>query len=74
MMIFAKARDNAEAIHDGGRRALSEARLAGVPAYYMAPDLGKGVVKEMPDGRRHLIQLVDGREVVLESFGPKAGQ
>lgn len=72
MMLFDKARENAEAIRQIGSRAIEEARRAGVPAFYMDPALGAGIIREMPDGTRHRLQTVEGREVVVESFGPRS--
>ena len=72
LMIFEKARENAEEIKKGGARAVEEAKKAGAPAYYMDPALGTGIIKEMPDGTRHRIMLIDGEDVVIETFGPKA--
>jgi len=72
MMIFEKARENAEAIKQGGARAIEEAKLVGVPAYYLDPSLGEGIIKELPDGTRQRIKLIDGEDVVVESIGPKA--
>jgi hypothetical protein len=72
MMIFEKARENAEEIKKGGARAIEEAKKAGAPAYYMDPTLGEGIIKEMPDGTRHHIKLIEGEDVVIETFGPKA--
>lgn len=71
MMIFEKARENAEEIKKGAACAIEEAKKAGAPAYYMDPDLGEGIIKEMPDGTRHRIKLIDGEDVVIETFGPK---
>jgi hypothetical protein len=72
MMIFEKARENAEAIKQGGARAIAEAKLAGVPAYYLDAALGDALIKELPDGTRQRIEVIDGEDVVVESLGPKA--
>jgi hypothetical protein len=72
MMIFEKARENADEIKTGAARAIEEAKKAGAPAYYMDPVLGEGIIKEMPDGTRHRIKLIQGEDVVIETFGPKA--
>lgn len=68
MMIFDKARENAEAIRRGGLDAIEECRLAGVPAYYMDAGLCTGIVREMPDGSRQHVKLVDGADVVVEEL------
>jgi len=71
-MIFEKARQNAEEIKKGAARAIEDAMKAGAPAYYMDPALGEGIIKEMPDGTRHRIDLIEAEDVVIETFGPKA--
>lgn len=70
MMIFDKAREHAEAIRQMGAVAIEESRLAGLPAYYSDPALGEGIIKHMPDGTRHRIKVVDGRDVILQTYGP----
>jgi hypothetical protein len=72
MILTKLIRENAEAIRQVGTRALEEARQAGVPAYYMDPSLGEGVVREMPDGTRERIERRDGRDVVVETYGPRS--
>ena len=72
MMIFDKARENAAEIKKMGLYAIAESRKAGLPAYYSEPALGEGIIKEMPDGTRHRIMVVDGRDVILETFGPRS--
>jgi hypothetical protein len=64
-------RENAEAIKQVGARALEEARQAGVPAYYMDPALGPGIVREMPDGTRERIERRQGRDVIVETYDPR---
>lgn len=73
MMLFDKLRENAKAIAQMGAVARERARAAGVPSYYTDPSLGDGIVKEMPDGTRHIIRPVDRDDVVVESFGPVGG-
>ena len=58
MMIFDKARENADAIRGIGADAAERAKAAGVPVYYDDPALG-GVVKEMPDGSKALVLAHD---------------
>ncbi|MDR7040634.1 hypothetical protein J2X36_005417 [Methylobacterium sp. BE186] len=72
MMLFDKARRNASTIRQLGARAIEEARKAGVPAFYVDPSLGEGIIKEMPDGTRHRLAKVEGEEIVVESFGPRS--
>lgn len=71
MMIFRKARENAETIARTGADAVAEAKRLGVPAHYVDPALGEGIIREMPDGTRHRIVRVHGEAVVVESFRPR---
>ena len=56
-----------------GQRAIAESKALGVPAYYMDPTLGAGIIKELPDGTRQRVERTEGNEIVLETFGPSAG-
>lgn len=58
-------------IAQAGPTAIKRALEAGVPVYYLDDALGEGIVKEMPDGTRHLIDLRDGAEFVLQTFAPR---
>lgn len=71
MILTKLIRENAEAISQVGVRALEEAKQAGVPAYYMDPSLGDGIIRELPDGTRERIERQDGRDVVTEAYGPR---
>ncbi|KQT69746.1 MULTISPECIES: hypothetical protein [unclassified Aureimonas] len=71
MMILDKWRENRTQVENAGRDALSLAKEADVPAYYMDDTLGRGIVKEMPDGRRFLVSYGDGRENVVAALGPR---
>lgn len=42
------------------KRAIEQAREAGLPAYFLA-DRGPGVVRVLPDGRKDLIVMLDGQ-------------
>ena len=68
MMIFDKARENAEAVRRVGLLAIEEAQKLGVPVHYMDPSLGDGIIREMPDGTRHRLKRIDGVEVVVETY------
>lgn len=70
MMLFEKARENEAAVKQVGARAIAAAHRAGVPAYYLDPALGDGIIKEMPDGTRHRLKAGDAN-TVIESFGPR---
>lgn len=69
MVLFERIRENADAIRQVGGRAVREARNLGVPAHYVDPALGDGIIREMPDGTRQRVDLNDGEEVVVETFG-----
>jgi hypothetical protein len=60
-----------ESIAQAGPKAISKALEAGVPVYYIDRALGDGIVKEMPDGTRHLIEVYDGNEILLQTFAPR---
>jgi hypothetical protein len=60
-----------ERIAQAGPKAIKRALEAGVAVYYLDNALGEGIVKEMPDGTRHLIAVHDGDEVVLRTFAPR---
>ncbi|MGU3538382.1 hypothetical protein [Methylobacterium sp. A54F] len=68
MMLFDRLRENAEAIRALGAAAIARAHRAGVPAYAMDPALGDGLVRHMPDGTRQRVAVVDGVEVVIETY------
>ena len=72
MVLFEKIRENADAIRQIGERAIQEARRLGVPYHYMDPSLCDGIIREMPDGTRQRVELKNGEEVVVETFGPRA--
>ena len=71
MVLFERIRENADAIRQVGDRAVEEARKLGVPSHYCDPALGDGIIRELPDGTRQLVELKDGEEVVVETFGPR---
>jgi len=60
-----------ESIAQGGPKAIRKALEAGVPVYYIDRALGDGIIKEMPDGTRHLIEVDDGNEIILQTFAPR---
>lgn len=71
MVLFERIRENATALRQVGDRAVREAREFGVPSHYGDPALGDGIIREMPDGTRQRVELRDGEEVVVETFGPR---
>ena len=72
MMIFERARENAKAMAQMGQRAIAESKALGVPAYYVDPALGAGIIKELPDGTRQRVERIEGKEIALETLGPSA--
>jgi hypothetical protein len=60
-----------ESIAQAGPKVIRKALEAGVPVYYIDRALGDGIVKEMPDGTRHLIEVDDGNEIILQTFAPR---
>jgi hypothetical protein len=72
MVLFDKIQENADAIRQIGERAIQEARRLRVPSHYMDPSLCDGIIREMPDGTRQHVELKNGEEVVVETFGPRA--
>lgn len=69
-MIFRLARENADAIRAMGRGAILEAHAAGVDAHYRDALLGEGVVRESPDGVRHLERKIVCVWVEIATFPP----
>ena len=72
MMLLEKWRENERRVQEVGHTAIAQARAAGVPAYYRDPSLGEGIVKEMPDGRRLLIEDDTGEDRLIAELGPCA--
>jgi hypothetical protein len=70
-MILDKLHENRERIAQAGLIALARAKTTGSPVYYRDADLGDGIVKEMPDGRRFLVTIDNGSERVTAEFGPR---
>lgn len=71
MMLLDKWRRNEKRVQQAGMIALKQAKEAGVPAYYRDPSLGEGLVKELPDGRRLLVDVNEREERVIADFGPR---
>ncbi|MCJ2063544.1 hypothetical protein MKK63_12590 [Methylobacterium sp. J-088] len=71
MILTTLLRQNSEAIRRVGTDARDEARRAGVPAYYMDPALGDGIVRDMPDGTCERVERRDGRRTVVETYDPR---
>jgi hypothetical protein len=70
-MLLDVLRQDEEKIAQAGAKAIRKALEAGVPVYYVDNALGEGIIKEMPDGTRHLIEVDDGAEVVIQTFAPR---
>ncbi len=73
MLLFDKNKENAEAIRRVGERAVEEAKKLGGPCHYMDPALCDGIIRKMPDGTRQHVELQDGEEIVVATFGPRPG-
>lgn len=58
-MLLDKWRKNKDRVRQAGAIARERARTAGGPAYYRDASIGDGLVKEMPDGRRVLVDEAD---------------
>lgn len=69
-MIIDQWHRNETKVRQAGRIAVEEARRAGAPAYYHDQKAG-GLVREMPDGSRQLVEILDGEDVVVEQLGPR---
>ena len=70
MILFDKARQNAEALRQVGERALEAAKVAGVPVYYLDPACGDDVVREFPNGCRE--RIVRGGDVAYVPIRPRS--
>jgi hypothetical protein len=51
-----------------GERAIERANRAGVPAYFMNPSLGEGIIRRMPDGRLERVRLEAGKFIAIETL------
>jgi hypothetical protein len=69
MLLELLHKDEAE-IAKVGVKAIEQAHAAGVAAYYIDASLGDGIVKEMPDGTRQLIDSNMDEDVVLQTLSP----
>ncbi len=56
MMIFEKAKQNADAIRRAGDRAREEARQAGTCIYFIDKARGDGIIREYPDGHQERVE------------------
>lgn len=72
MMLMEKWRENESRVRLMGVEAISRAKAAGVPSYYMDPFVGDGIIKEMPDGSRVLLDSTVDEETVLKTLGPRS--
>lgn len=69
MVLFDKARQNAEALRQVGERALADAKKAGVPVYYMDDAFGNDIIREFPDGHRE--RLAQGECGAITPIGAR---
>lgn len=72
MTLFELLDANMHAVEAVGVRAVAAARRAGVPAYYVDPALGAGIVRELPDGTRERFERAAGRRVIVARYGPRS--
>jgi hypothetical protein len=70
-MLLDVLHQNEERIAQAGPKAIRKALEAGVAVYYLDKALGEGIVMEMPDGTRQLIEVRNGNEIVLQTFAPR---
>lgn len=71
MHIYDKLGERPQVIRELGERARAKAREAGVPSYYEDPCLGSGIVEELPDGTRRLIEQTGSEDVNDVKSGPR---
>lgn len=69
MILFEKARQNADALRHVGERALADAKRAGVPIYYMDDAFKDDIVREFPDGHRE--RIVQGEHGATAPIGAR---
>lgn len=67
-MLLENATKYAEAIRTAGQRAIRRAKLAGAPVYYMDPSISDGIIRELPDGSRQVVEIGDGADVVIRNL------
>jgi hypothetical protein len=68
IMLLENAIKYEEAITTAGRRAMQRAKLAGAPVYFMDPSISDGIIREMPDGSRDVVEISDGEDLVLRNL------
>jgi hypothetical protein len=73
-MIIEKWRRNAARIRQAGHIARARAQAAGIPVYYTDRSIADGIIREMPDGTRHLIEIIDGEDVVKGTLPACSGR
>jgi hypothetical protein len=67
-MLFEILDQHAGALKTMGERAIEQANRAGVPAYFMNPSLGEGIIRRMPDGRLERVRLEAGKFIAIETL------
>ena len=68
-MLLERTEEIAEDLRTMGWRAIEQARRAGVPAYFMKPELGDGIIRRLPDGTLHRVRILPSGEVsVIEKL------
>lgn len=67
-MLFQNLDKHAESLRTMGLRAIEDANRAGVPAYFMDPRLGEGVIRRLPNGRLERVKFEAGKFVLVETL------
>ena len=71
MMLLDKWRQNGERVRQAGVLALEQAKAASVPAYFRDAAFGEGIVKQMPDGSRLMVDVKEHGEPLTEQRRPR---
>lgn len=70
-MIVEKWRQNRLRVEQAGHDAIKEAHKAKTAAYYLEKNHPDGIVREMPNGSRQLIRIVEGKVTLIRELPPK---
>lgn len=70
-MIVEKWRKNRLRVERAGSAAIKAAHKAKTAAYYLEKNYADGIVREMPNGSRQLIKIVDGNELLVRDLPPR---
>jgi len=68
-MLLERTEKIADDLRHMGERAIAQANSAGVPAYFMDPKLGDGIIRRLPNGSLERVRLEpNGDDTVLEQL------